>query len=183
MQNVYDKKVMDLIVPLNDYDTISHSSTIFEAITLFEQSKMRKDDGERRIVNPLLVVDDNNRVIGKIGPLCCLKAISPGFCVDSDDIGKIKNLDEFHTEFLETLLCKKMIEQCLSEEKLAELSKTKVINVMYAISDTIDADCSIFVAIQKLVDSNALSMLVTQKSAVIGIIHLFDLYNELTSNS
>jgi len=179
MYRIFDKKVIDLIIPVEDYVKIHHNATIFEALMVIENS-MNDSQRQYKPRYPLLVVDDNDRIIGKIGILCCLKAIKPSFCMDFDDIERIKRLEEFHSDFLISLLCRHLIEFCnvLNFNK-ADLDM-RVINAMNSINESIDGDSSILNAIQQIISMNTLSILVTVKSQIVGIVHLFDLYNNIS---
>lgn len=178
MQKTFDRKVIDFVLPLKDFKTIPYNATVFDAVTSMEQLN-GAGSPMKRCSKSLLVVDDNDRVIGKIGPLCCLKAMKSDFCLDFDDIEKIRRLEDYHSDFLEDLLCKKILEQCTSLKK--QTMDTSVINVMYTINESIDGNASIFNAINKIINFEGLTVLVTIKSEVIGLLHIIDLYNELSS--
>ncbi|MDQ1266790.1 MAG: hypothetical protein QG635_1942, partial [Bacteroidota bacterium] len=163
MNRIIEKKVKDLAIPLDKFAVIRHDATIYDVLMKLERKRNNNCTGQHDKL-PLLVSDDNDRIIGKIGILCCLRALIPNFCVEFDDIEKIKRLDEFHSDFLESILCRQLIEQCnqyISNENALDI---RVVNIMYSISESIDGDATLMSAINKIVNLNSLSILVTAKS-------------------
>ena len=179
MIEILDKRVIEFTIPLDEYSKIHHDSCLLDALIQLETSRQNLYN-KRHCKHPLLVVDDNNRVIGKIGPICCLRAINPSFNIDFDDIEIIKSVEEFHSEFLEYIICKQIFEICIQTEKKDLAKEIKIINIMYPILDSVDGEYSIIFAINKIIGLNTLSLPVTMKSEVVGLIHLFDLYNEIS---
>ena len=70
------KKVKELMVPLERYPTVSKDATLLEAVQSFERvQKLR--DRKKQPYRAILVIDENKKVIGKVGQLAFLKALEP----------------------------------------------------------------------------------------------------------
>ena len=77
------KLVKDLMVPLDRYGVVSQDDTLYEAIRKFEEA-MKKRDRRRQPFRAVLVADEKNSIIGKLGQLAFLKALEPHHSILSD---------------------------------------------------------------------------------------------------
>ena len=170
------KLVKDLMVPLDKYGVVSQDDTIHDAILKFEEAMKNRDRG-RQPFRAVLVTDEKNNVVGKLGQFAFLKALEPHHTVLSD-MSKLSSSgasEEFISSVSEdyqffrgdlSLLC-------------SRAGHTKVKEVMHPATESIDENVSLSEAITKIVKWETLSVLVTRKGKVIGLLRLDDVCQEV----
>jgi hypothetical protein len=72
------KLVKDLMVSVESYPVIKRGSTLLDAILAMDKAQ-RNLPADRQPYRAVLVVDDWNKIIGKIGQLTFLNALSLNF--------------------------------------------------------------------------------------------------------
>ena len=74
---MHAKKVKDLMVPLEEYATVSEEANLHEAVLALEkaQSRFRQDRYKHRAV---LVYDKEKRIVGKLSQLDVIKGLESG---------------------------------------------------------------------------------------------------------
>ena len=73
-------KVKDLMVPLDEYGTVSQDDCLYEAVLALE--KAQEDlDRERYMYlhRAILVFDDTRKIVGKVSQLDILRALEPKY--------------------------------------------------------------------------------------------------------
>ncbi len=170
------KRVMDLMVPLDSYGIVSQDDTLREAIRKFEEA-MKKRDRSRQPFRAVLVTDEKNNIVGKLGQLAFLKALEPHHSILSD-MSKLSSSgasEEFISSVSQdyqffrgdfTLLC-------------TRAGHIKVRDVMHPVAESIDENISLSEAITKIVMWETLSVLVTREGKVIGLLRLDDVCQEV----
>ena len=174
-----DKKVKDIMIPISEYATVKHDAMIIDAIMTLEKTR-NKTLGRKDRYRAVLVVDDKNRIIGKIGYLSFLKAMEPNYNKPEieDAFGRV-NLDP---DFIDDL----MENFNLWEEDFLDIcsraNTVKVTEAMKPVDEHIDADASLVDAMHKLIVWNTMSLLVKKKESIVGIIRLSDVYEEMVKS-
>jgi CBS domain-containing protein len=170
------KLVKDLMVPLDRYGVVSQDDTLHEAIRKFEEA-MKKRDRRRQPFRAVLVTDEKNNIVGKLGQLAFLRALEPHHSVLSDMsklsssgaskefISSVSQDYQFFRGDL-TLLC-------------SRAGHTKVKEVMHPATESIDENVTLSEAITKIVMWETLSVLVTRKGKVVGLLRLDDVCQEV----
>ena len=78
-----DILIKDLMVPLQEYVTISEDATLYEAVVRLDQAQAdyfkHAAESQRFPHRALLVLDSTNRVVGKLSQLDVLKALEPKY--------------------------------------------------------------------------------------------------------
>lgn len=170
-----NRRVEDLMVPLSEYAVVSGKATLAQAVAALDASQKHVGP-DRQPHRAVLVVDDNNRIIGKIGQLALLKALEPRYhAVDEDDTlaragvshQQLSSLRE-HSQFFQDNL------NDLCEQ--AALKNVQV--VMHKAEEAIDARATLGEAMHRLIVAQVLSLLVTRGGQVIGVLRLSDLADE-----
>ncbi len=177
--------VKDLMVPLSDYATVSEDATLHDAVLSLEKTleEYKVSPDRHRAV---LILDKNNKVIGKLSQLDVLRALEPKY----DQMGDSKPLSSialsrfgFSSRFLRT-----MIDQFqLWEEPLPEIckkaGKQNVKIFMYAPTEGeyVDENANLNTAIHQLVMGHHQSLLVTrgQEKEIIGVLRLTDVFRSI----
>ena len=171
--------VKDLMVSLSEYATVPESATLFEAVLLLEkaQNNFKQTGHSHRAV---LVLNSNNQVIGKLSQLDVLRAIEP----KNDQMDKIKEIScyGFTQNFIN-----KAREQCLlngvtMENRLKPSIDLNVKNFMQSLSEGeyVEEDTSLLTVIHQLIMGTHLSLLVTKKKEIVGILKMTDVFTAVS---
>ena len=174
-----DRKVKDIMIPISEYATVKHDASLIDAIMTLEMTR-KKTLGKKDHYRAVLVVDDRNRIIGKIGYLSFLKAMEPNYNKPTMEDALIRvNL---HPDFIDDL----MENFNLWEEDFLDIcsraNTVKVTEAMKPVEENIDADASLVDAMHKLIVWNTMSLLVQDKGEITGIIRLSDVYEEMVKS-
>jgi CBS domain-containing protein len=172
--------VKDLMIPLDEYATVSQEATLYEAVLALEKAQEELDRTRYHYLHrAVLVFDENRKIVGKISQLDILSALEPKY----GEMGGSRSLSRagFSPNFL-----KSMMEQySLLNEPLREVCRKaanlKVKGFMYTPSagEYLAEDASFREAIHKLVMGNHQSLLVTRGGEIIGILRLTDVFKEV----
>ncbi len=173
MENI---KVKDLMIPIDEYSIVDQDDTLIDVIHSMEIPP-EQINLNRHPHRAVLVVDEDNNIIGKIGHHGFLMALEPKY-------NNIDNLDEVTSLGVSSEYLKSIMEDLsLWEDKITNICKRAgniiVKDVMHPVKKNIEEDASIFIAIHKLIMWQCLSLLVTRKSRIVGIIRLSDIYEKI----
>ena len=167
--------IKDLMVPISEYATVSEGATLFEAYLALEKAQEEYDHNKYRH-RAVLVLDKKKKVIGKVGQLDVLRALEPEneqFEI-LDDIRRYKFSSQFVLAIREQYLMK--------EEPLTDLcrkaAQIRVEDVMRAPTEGeyVEEDTSFNTAIHQMVRGSHMSLLVTRKNDIVGILRLTDVF-------
>ena len=171
-------KVKDLMVPIEEYATVSAEANLYSAVMALDeaQKRFRQDRYKHRAI---LVYDEKKRIVGKLSQLDVIRGLEAGY----KKLGDLKGLSRsgFSPE-----LIRSMIESySLWEEPLDDIcrkgAKVKVRDVMYTPSEGeyVKEDASLAEAIHQLVIGRHQSLLVTRDKGIVGILRLTDVFIEV----
>ena len=171
-----DKKVKDLMVPLDEYPVVEMNATLLDVVNALDEGQKRLPSGKQPY-RAVLVVDDQGKIVGKIGQLAFLAALEPKYNLLGD-------LNKLQTAGLSPEIVSLVMDHYrFFEESLADLrqrrSTVKAADTMHPLSESVEESASIFEAIHKIVMWQQLSLLVTRDDEVVGLIRLTDLYDEV----
>jgi len=174
-----NKKVRETMIPIGEYATVKHDAMLIDAIMTLEKTR-EKTLGKKHHYRAVLVVDDKKRIIGKIGYLSFLKAMEPNY-------DKLKMEDTFNRVNLNPDFIDDLMDNFnLWEEDFLDIcsraNTVKVTEAMKPVDENIDSDASLVDAMHKLIVWNTLSLLVREKGAIVGIIRLSDIYEEMVKS-
>lgn len=169
------KRVRDLMVPLSEYAVVSREATLAEAVDALDASQ--KNVGpDRQPHRAVLVVDSNQRIVGKIGQWALLKALEPRYQDLSDD-DTLARAGVSHQQLSSLLEHAKFFQDNLGD-LCEQAAMQKVAVIMHPVAEAIEAEASLGEAMHRLIVAQALSLLVTHKGQVIGVLRLSDLADE-----
>lgn len=173
------KRVRDLMLTLNDYATVSQDASLVEALRALEQAQVRLPP-ERQPHRAVLIVDDEGRVVGKIGQLGFLKALEPKY----SHLGDLHTLSRagLSTDFLNSMMENLRLWSDSMSEVCRRARLIRVKDAMTPVAESIDEDAPITEAIHTIVVRQTLSILVTRGEAVVGILRLSDLFTEVAES-
>ena len=175
MQN---KRVKDLMVPLEGYAVVSEDKTLLDAVMALDEAIKKLPPGRQKH-RAVLVLDKNKKVVGKIGHLAFLKALEPKYNV----LGDLPALARVGVsqEFIESMMQNYHFFQDNLTDLCRRAGSLKARDVMHPVSESIDESATIAEGVHKLVMHQSLSILVTRKGDVVGVLRISDLFEELTS--
>lgn len=170
-----DFKVLDLMVPLSEYATVSDSATLYEAVSELEKAQEEFDHTRYRH-RAILVMDRDGKVIGKLSQVDALKALEPKYG-NMLDRRKSHHLG-FSKEFMKSMLKDYRLFDSPLKDILCKAGEQNVTKFMRTPSEGefIEESATLDEAIHQLVLGNHQSLLVTQQGAIIGILRLTDVF-------
>ena len=172
--------IKDLLVPLEEYVTVSEEATLFEAVEALEKAQETFDrDKYLYLHRAILVYDKNNKIVGKVSQLDALRALEPKYD-DLGDVGKMSHTG-FSPQFLKTMLQQGALWESPLRDICMKAANYKVKTFMYTPTEGeyIDEDSSLDEAIHLLVMGRHQSLLVTRGKEIIGILRLTDVFSEV----
>jgi len=172
-----NKTVKDLMVPISKYATVSEDLTVVEALRVLKEFQ---DNAQPGGVYPraVLVKDTNDKIVGKLGYAGFLKSL---------DL-KYHYLDDISAR-ARSEVNKRIIHDTMNDlgfwdynlpaiKKMASKLKMKDVIKEFA-TDQVPESCSLSEAMHKMIQLKVLSLLVTSKGEVTGIVRFTDLFGDI----
>jgi CBS domain-containing protein len=158
-----DKRVKDLMIPLEDYPHIPYWFTLRQAMAIVREAAIKFEGSfEPRAV---LVFDEKYQLMGILTLRDIIKGLEPRFLTETNLI----KMDPSLTVLMGDLLGPQMKEH----------SQRPVSEVMSPIQVTVDGNAPIVKALYLMIKENVGLMPVIQDSKVAGMIRLSDLFGEI----
>lgn len=174
--------VMDLMVPLEEYATVSEDATLLDAVIALEEAQ-EKLDRERYLYlhRAILVYDKNKKIVGKISQLDALRALEPKYLEVTDLAGLSRAGAHFSLEFLQSTLRKHSLWERPLEHVCRKAAGRKVKDFMYTPSEGeyVAESASLNEAVHLLVMGHHQSLLVTRGKDIVGVLRLTDVFKHV----
>lgn len=171
-------KVKEFMVPLSEYATVSVDATLFEAID--EMHKVQQIDQSHYRHRAVLVYDDGNRVIGKLGLLDILKSLE----VKYSELGDLERLSAVSLSrgFIRSIPERYSFWSRPLEEICRDAASQRVGDIMHQLTEIeyIDQEERIDEAIHQLIMGNLQSLIVTRGNEILGILKLSDIFQHIS---
>ena len=172
--------VKDLLVPLEEYATVSEDATLFDAVSALEEAQEALDrDRYLYLHRAVLVYDKNKKIVGKISQLDVLRALEPKY----ENVGDLERLSRagFSPSFLKTMLKQEALWENPLRDICVKAASFRVKTFMYTPTEGeyISEDATLEEAVHLLVMGHHHSLLVTRGEAIIGILRLTDVFAEI----
>ena len=170
-----DYKVVDLMVPLSEYATVSEGATLYEAVSELEKAQEEFDHTRYRH-RAILVLDGDGKVIGKLTQVDALKALEPKY---GDMLNRQKSHHlGFSREFMKSMLKEHSLLSSSLEDICRKAGEQNIKKFMRTPSEGefIEENATLDEAIHQLVLGNHQSLLVTRQEGIIGILRLTDVF-------
>ena len=171
MKTIIVKKLM---VPLEEYATVSPEATLYEAVLALEKAQMAFDPSKHK--HQAILVLDRETVVGKLVTLDILMALEPKY-------GELEATGALSRSGYSPALIKSMLkDNFLWSEPLQFIcnraSKLKACDLMEVVTDGvyIDENATLGEAIHQLVACRYQSLLVNRDEKVVGILRLSDVF-------
>ncbi len=165
-----EKTVMDAMVPIHEYTTLSGEATVREAISALKKSFASKvttsrimETGHRSI----LVVDENRRVKGVVSILDLLKMILPTY------------LYAPKPSMADTIQYSPLFWKGMFTTEVKRSAAKKIQDIMSPAPYNIESSASLMEATYMMVRYQVRRLVVIEKGAVVGILREQDLFFEM----
>jgi CBS domain-containing protein len=168
--------IKELMVPLNEYATVSEDATLFDAIQALERAQKEFDCTKYRH-RAILVLDKSNHPVGKISQLDALKALEPKYKEIQGNDTK-SQFRHFSRMFLNSMLEHHRLFEDSLDGLLNKASMLRVTEFMHKPSkeEYLREDATLDEAVHILVMGHHQSLLVSRKSEIVGILRLTDVF-------
>jgi len=170
--------VKDLMVPLAEYTRVSEEATLYEAVIALEKVQ-ETFDPKKHWHRAVLVFDENNKIVGKLGQLDILRALEPKYA-EMGDLGPLSRTG-FSPQFLRSMLEKFSLWDKSLSDICNKAARVKVAGIMYTPTEGeyVEESASLGEAVHQLVMGHHQSLLVTQGAEIVGILRLVDVFKEV----
>jgi CBS domain containing-hemolysin-like protein len=174
-----DISVKERMVPLEEYATVQHGSTLQQAVNALAEAhkKWGKENYPHRAI---LVLDDMGKVIGKLSQWDVIRALEPKY----EELFDFERLSHFgfNPSFIKGMLK----EHNLWEHPLNDICKAagriQVADIMYTPQrgEYVKESASLAEAIHQLIMGRHQSLLVTDEDGgIVGVLRLSDVFHEV----
>lgn len=169
--------VEELMVPLEEYATVSEDATLFEAILALEKAQGIQDRGRRPYLHrAVLVYDKNKKVSGKISQIDAIRALEPRY----QELGDSRSMARagLSPEFIRTMLESYSLCDASLTEMCSKGAHITVKNFMNrpGREEHVDAEASLCEAIHQFIIGQHQSLLVVREGEIVGILRLTDVF-------
>lgn len=168
--------IKDLMVPLEEYATVSEDATLSDAILALERAQQAFDHSKYRH-RAVLVLNANGQPIGKISQIDALRALEPKYKeIQGADTKSV--FRHFSRMFLKSMLQHHSLFNGSLEDLKKKAATIKVKNYIHTLSadECLDECASLDEAIHLLVMGHQQSLLVTRNNEIVGILRLTDVF-------
>ncbi|MCE5242194.1 MAG: CBS domain-containing protein [Syntrophobacteraceae bacterium] len=171
-------KVKELMVPLPQYALVSEDASLYEAVLALEEAQ-RRFSPERARHRSILVIDRNNRVVGKVDMWDILRGIEPRY----RELG-IPGEDPDYSPgsgYISAMLKTYGLWRRPLEDMCGKAGIMNVREIMHPVHEAqyIGENSPVEEAIHQLLMGRHQSLLVTRGDDVVGILRLSDVFEEI----
>jgi CBS domain-containing protein len=172
-------KVKDLMVPIEQYCTVSEDMTLFDAVMELEKAQIEYQ-ASGRAYRAVLVCDKQGKVIGKLSQLDVLRSLEPRY-TEMGDLRKVSGFG-LSAEFLHSVMEKFELWQTAIDDMCRKAMARNVGELVRSPleGEVIDQEAPLNRAIHQLVVGHFQSLLVTSKGNIVGILRLVDVVHHVT---
>jgi CBS domain-containing protein len=170
-------KVNELMVPLSEYATVSEDATLHEAVLALEKAQEKFEDKHTRYRHrAILILDKDQKVVGKLSQLDVLKALEPKYRDMLE--GKGSHRFGFSKKFMQSMLQEYNLFANPLEDICRKAGEKNVKEFMYTPDEGeyVAEDASLDQAIHQLVMGHHQSLLVTRAEKIVGVLRLTDVF-------
>jgi len=170
-----DYRVKDIMVPIEEYATVSKDATLYEAVMALEkaQEEFNRSHYAHRAI---LILDDNKKLVGKLSQLDVLRALEPKYSEMQTNAGLARY--GFSKKFIQSMMDQyRLWDRPLTDicQKAADI-KVATIMTTPTEGEIIEDDATLGQAIHLLVMGQHQSLLVLKNKEIVGILRLTDVF-------
>ena len=168
--------VKDLMLPLNEYATVSAEETIKDALTALSRSQLGLTV-ERHHHRAILVLNEKGDVVGKLSHWAILRKLEPKV-FSAQDLTRL-NKTRLSPDYIEGLE-EELASQFSNLHSLCKnASRIKAKDAMVPVVESIDENTPLVNAVHQFVVTHAQTILVTRGAKTVGILRLCDVFQEV----
>ncbi len=169
--------VNDLMVPLSEYATVPEDATLYEAVLSLEEAQEKFEDKHTRYRHrAILILDKDDKVVGRLGQLDVLRALEPKYrnMIQGEGTHRFGFTKQFMKSMLEDyhLFANPLDDIC---RKAGEQSVKKFMTTSTE-GEYVSEDASLDVAIHQFIMGHHQSLLVIRDEKIVGILRLTDVF-------
>lgn len=167
--------VKDLMVPISEYAAVPEEATLFEAVLALEQAQ-EKFQQNRYSHRAVLILDKTKKVVGKLSQMDFLTALEP----KDANLERIRRFKQFG--FTRKAVALQQEEYLKASPPIPDLyskvAKKRVTEFMQRPTEGeyVDENATLEMALHQLTAESNLSLLVTRKSEIVGVLRLADVF-------
>ena len=170
--------IRELMVPLEEYATVSMDATLKEAVDALEKAQEELDRKRYKYLHrAVLVLNKNKDVVGKITQMDILRSLEPKY----KDIGDTRrvSLSGFSAQFLKSMMDSHSLWVRSLRDICNKAVKTKVKDIMAILTEGefIDEKDSLEEAMHIMIMGHHHSLLVARDENIVGILRVTDVFN------
>ncbi len=169
---MFDKRVGDVMIPLNEYPYILQGDTLLEAMKKIEGATLTRG-GRTSLPRVLLVFGDGDRLVGMVRRRDILKGLEPKFLVKKSLQSRKMMFDAKQNPKMANIEYKKIF------KGVWERAERPVMEIMLPIQATVDYYDHIFKAIYEMNQFGLSQLPVLKEGQVVGIVRTVDVFNEV----
>ncbi len=169
------------MVPLSEYATVADDASLFDAVLALEKAQAEFSD-TKYAHRAIIILDKNNKVVGKISQLDVLRSLEPKYNEMLDRSG-LKGYG-FSQTFMKSLLENYHLWDSPLREICKKATTIPVTSFMHKPSEGeyIEETANLDQAIHQLVLGSHQSLLVVDNGTIVGIIRLTDVFAAVFSD-
>jgi CBS domain-containing protein len=170
--------VKELMVPIEEYATVSKEANLYEAVLALEKAQMAFDPSKHKH-RAILVLDRGKNVVGKLVMLDILMALEPKY--GELEAAGVLSRSGYSPEIIKSMLKDNFLWSEPFQFICSRASELKVSDCMEVPADGvyIDENATLDEAIHQLLTGRYQSLLVTREEKVVGILRLSDVFTKI----
>jgi CBS domain-containing protein len=171
-------KVKEVMIPLADYAIVSEGATLYEAVLALEGAH-GEGSAQHDKYRAVLVLDESNRLVGKLNVWDVLKGIEPRY----RDMAYPREtpVQGFGSDFIKSMLETYGLWRKPLSELCSKASELNVREFMHVPSEAeyIREEATLDEAMHQLVVGHHQSLLVISDDNIVGILRLIDVFKAI----
>jgi CBS domain-containing protein len=172
--------VEELMVPLEEYATVSEEASLFEAVMALEAVHEKMDREKYHYLHrAILVYDGEGKIVGKIGQIDVLRALEPRY----KDLGDTRAMSRagLSPEFIRSMMDNMAFCDTSLTDMCGKASRIQVRDFMYTpeAGECVEADASLCEAIHMLIMGKHQKLLVLREGDIVGVLRLSDVFMKI----
>ena len=169
----------ELMVPIEEYATVSQDANLYEAVMALEKAQLAFDPSKHKH-RAVLALDSENNVVGKLTLIDILMALEPKY--GQLDATEVLSRSGHSPEFIKDLLDDNLLWSESLQFICSRATERHVSDFMETPADGvyIDENATLDTAIHQLVMCHCESLLATREDKVVGVLRLSDVFAKLS---
>ena len=171
--------VKDIMVPLEDYATVSQEATLYEALEALKAAQ-NSFDQDRYRHRAILVYDSRKNIVGKLSQMDVIKSLEPKY----EGIGDLNGVSRYglNPDSILDMIKQYGLWKQPIDYACRKAGNIKVKEIMYTPSrgEYVAEDATLNEAVHQLIVGRHQSLLVTRGMQIVGILRLTDVFKKIT---